>query len=95
MPSEILTPVEFDDGLMNVVEINARLCYLSEPGGDRTKFLKKLLVAGHWSVFEHANVSVVFRDVSRGMTHQLVLQAVTDMLLALTQLAPGQATLMK
>jgi len=54
-----------------VIERAARTCYLSEPKGDRAKFLASLLRRGHLSVFEHASAS--FRIVAnRGVSHEFV-----------------------
>jgi thymidylate synthase (FAD) len=58
-----------------VIELAARTCYQS---GDRMKngespsLLKRLLVSGHESPFEHAYATFRISGCSRAMTHQLV-----------------------
>ena len=78
--------MEEDDGSPNqgelVVEFGGRMCYRSwEPGLNanvsriRTKkdeYFGNLLRSLHGSVFEHANYSFAFRNVSRVFTHELV-----------------------
>ena len=57
-----------------VVEISARLCYMSFGRGrkDITDFINNLLAMGDGSVFEHVNYGFVFTGVSRSLTHELV-----------------------
>ncbi len=57
-----------------VVEISARLCYMSFGKGRRDigKFIHNLLSKGDGSVFEHVNYGFVFTGVSRSLTHELV-----------------------
>ena len=57
-----------------VVEISARLCYMSFGRGRRdiTDFINNLLSSGDGSVFEHVNYGFVFTGVSRALTHELV-----------------------
>ena len=57
-----------------VVEISARLCYMSFGRGRRdiTDFINNLLSSGDGSVFEHVNYGFVFTGVSRSLTHELV-----------------------
>ncbi len=57
-----------------VVEISARLCYMSFGRGRRdiTDFINNLLSMGDGSVFEHVNYGFVFTGVSRALTHELV-----------------------
>ena len=57
-----------------VVEISARLCYMSFGRGrkDIADFVDNLLSKGDGSVFEHVNYGFVFTGVSRSMTHELV-----------------------
>lgn len=65
-----LPPTEY---LYSLVEAAGRTCYLSERvGGDTTEgFIKRLMKRKHWSVLEHATVSVrIICD--RGVSHELV-----------------------
>lgn len=65
-----------------LIEFAGRACYRSwEPGlnpnvskirTDRRQYFSNLLGSGHGSVFEHANFTFVFHDVSRVFTHELV-----------------------
>ena len=57
-----------------VVEISARLCYMSYGRGrkDITDFIDNLLSKGDGSVFEHVNYGFMFTGVSRSLTHELV-----------------------
>ena len=57
-----------------IVEISARLCYMSFGRGrkDITDFIDNLLSKGDGSVFEHVNYGFVFTGVSRALTHELV-----------------------
>lgn len=65
-----------------LIEFAGRTCYRSwEPGlnpnvekirTDRREYFANLLASGHGSVFEHANFTFVFHDVSRVFTHELV-----------------------
>ncbi len=57
-----------------VVEIAARLCYMSFGRGRRdiVDFIDNLLSKGDGSVFEHVNYGFVFTGVSRSLTHELV-----------------------
>jgi thymidylate synthase (FAD) len=65
-----------------LVEFAGRTCYRSwEPGlnpnvtrvrTDRREYFENLLRSYHGSVLEHANYSLVFHDVSRVFTHELV-----------------------
>ena len=57
-----------------VVEISARLCYMSFGRGRRDigAFINNLLSKGDGSVFEHVNYGFVFTGVSRSLTHELV-----------------------
>ena len=63
-----------EDESSAVVEISARLCYMSFGKGRRdiTDFINNLLSKGDGSVFEHVNYGVVFTGVSRSLTHELV-----------------------
>lgn len=57
-----------------IVEISARLCYMSFGRGRRdiTEFINNLLSSKDGSVFEHVNYGFVFTGVSRSLTHELV-----------------------
>lgn len=73
---EILTPVEeLRDQLLRI-ERAGRICYQSERGSitqeSAARFIRMLLKRGHESVIEHSCLTVLFRDCSRGFTHELV-----------------------
>ncbi len=57
-----------------VIEISARLCYMSYGRGRRDigDFVNNLLSSKDGSVFEHVNYGFVFTGVSRSLTHELV-----------------------
>ena len=57
-----------------IIEISARLCYMSfgRGGRDITDFINNLLSSKDGSVFEHVNYGFVFTGVSRSLTHELV-----------------------
>lgn len=65
-----------------LIEFAGRLCYLSfgnglNPNITRTRsssadYIANLLEVNHGSVFEHVNISLVFNNVSRILTHELV-----------------------
>ena len=59
--------------LYSLVEAAGRTCYLSERvEGDTTEdFIKRLMKRNHWSVLEHASISLRF-ICDRGVTHELV-----------------------
>ena len=63
-----------DDPSTAVVEISARLCYMSYGRGRRdiADFIDNLLSSKDGSVFEHVNYGFVFTGVSRSLTHELV-----------------------
>ena len=63
-----------NDDSSAVVEISARLCYMSFGKGRRDiqEFVDNLLSKGDGSVFEHVNYGFVFTGVSRSLTHELV-----------------------
>ena len=63
-----------EDESAAVVEISARLCYMSFGRGrkDIADFIHNLLSMGDGSVFEHVNYGFVFTGVSRALTHELV-----------------------
>lgn len=54
-----------------LIETAGRTCYKSEPLGDPTKFVRKIVNSGHHSVIEHVNVTVRF-ICDRGVSHELV-----------------------
>lgn len=57
-----------------IVEIAARLCYMSFAKGRRDiqDFINNLLSSGDGSVFEHVNYGFVFTGISRSLSHELV-----------------------
>ena len=57
-----------------IIEISARLCYMSFGRGRRdiTDFINNLLSSKDGSVFEHVNYGFVFTGISRSLTHELV-----------------------
>ena len=57
-----------------IVEVSARLCYMSFGRGRRdiADFINNLLSSKDGSVFEHVNYGFVFTGVSRSLTHELV-----------------------
>ncbi len=62
------------DDASAVIEISARLCYMSFGRGRRdiVDFINNLLSSKDGSVFEHVNYGFVFTGVSRSLTHELV-----------------------
>ena len=63
-----------EDDASAVIEISARLCYMSFGRGRRdiADFIHNLLSSKDGSVFEHVNYGFVFTGVSRSLTHELV-----------------------
>lgn len=59
--------------LYSLVEAAGRTCYLSERVADDTTeaFIQRLIKRKHWSVLEHASISLRF-ICDRGVTHELV-----------------------
>lgn len=57
-----------------IVEISARLCYMSFAKGrkDIEEFINNLLSSGDGSVLEHVNYGFVFTGISRSLSHELV-----------------------
>ena len=57
-----------------IIEVSARLCYMSFGRGRRdiADFIHNLLNMKDGSVFEHVNYGFVFTGVSRSLTHELV-----------------------
>lgn len=80
--AEWLEGLDNDETFEDLVEFAGRLCYRSwKPGlnpnvnrvrTDSGEYLANILSSGHGSVLEHANVSIMFHDVSRVFTHELV-----------------------
>lgn len=58
------------------IEECGRICYRSDEGGStragRAKFIRSLIKRGHHSVIEHSSLTVIFENVSRGFTHEMV-----------------------
>lgn len=73
---EILHPQEDLQGQLLRIEKAGRTCYRSEHRDitpkSADKFIRMVLRRGHESVIEHSSLSVVFSNVSRGMTHEMV-----------------------
>jgi thymidylate synthase (FAD) len=63
-----------DDESAAIIEVSARLCYMSFGRGRRdiVDFVDNLLSSRDGSVFEHVNYGFVFTGVSRSLTHELV-----------------------
>ena len=63
-----------DDESAAVIEIAARMCYMSYGRGRRdiTDFINNLLSSKDGSVFEHVNYGFIITGVSRSLTHELV-----------------------
>ena len=63
-----------DDESAAVIEISARMCYMSYGRGrkDITDFINNLLSSKDGSVFEHVNYGFVVTGVSRSLTHELI-----------------------
>ena len=63
-----------DDESAAVVEISARMCYMSYGRGRRdiAEFINNLLRSKDGSVLEHVNYGFVVTGVSRSLTHELV-----------------------
>ena len=73
---EILTPTgELQDQLLRI-EKAGRICYQSEKGPitqeSAARFVRMLIKRGHESVIEHSCLTVLFRNCSRGFTHEIV-----------------------
>lgn len=58
------------------IEVCGRICYRSErrriDAESADKFIRMLIKSGHESVIEHSSMTVIFSNVSRGCTHELV-----------------------
>jgi thymidylate synthase (FAD) len=63
-----------EDESAAVVEVSARMCYMSYGRGRRdiADFVNNLLASKDGSVFEHVNYGFVVTGVSRSLTHELV-----------------------
>ena len=63
-----------DDESAAVIEISARMCYMSYGRGRRDipDFINNLLSSKDGSVFEHVNYGFIVTGVSRSLTHELV-----------------------
>ena len=67
-----------DDLLQQLANIcrAGRVCYRSDKGDDSKavggKFIDMIMRRGHHSVIEHSSLSVMFSNVSRGFTHEMV-----------------------
>lgn len=59
------------DVILNTIEKAYRICYMSEPNGNRDNFIAAKIKAGHESPLEHASISVII-TTNRGITHELV-----------------------
>lgn len=59
------------DIILNTIEKAYRICYMSEPNGNRDNFIATKIKAGHESPLEHVNISVII-TTNRGVTHELV-----------------------
>ena len=61
--------------LMNI-EKAGRICYRSErrelTQESSDKFVRMIMRRGHESVIEHSSLSVIFSNISRGFTHEMV-----------------------
>lgn len=57
--------------MLDKIEKAYRICYMSEPNGNRNTFIANKIKIGHESPLEHASVSVII-TTNRGVTHELV-----------------------
>ena len=68
-------PNELHRHLM-VIERAGRVCYRSErkeiTQDTGTAFIRRIIASGHESVIEHSSLTVMFENVSRGFTHEMV-----------------------
>jgi len=73
---EILTPYKELREQLKRIEIAGRTCYQSLKGKVTNKsasnFISMLIKRGHLSVIEHSSLTVRFKNLSRGFTHELV-----------------------
>ena len=72
----ILTPEEELRNQLLRIEEAGRVCYQSKTKKiteeSAKRFVRMLIRRGHESVIEHSNMTVLFKNVSRGFTHELV-----------------------
>lgn len=73
---EILqTPEDLQEQLINI-EIAGRICYRSNRYSitpeTADRFIHMIMKRGHESVIEHSCLTVIFSNVSRGFTHEMV-----------------------
>lgn len=57
--------------MLDKIEKAYRICYMSEPNGNRNAFIANKIKIGHESPLEHTSVSVII-TTNRGVTHELV-----------------------
>ena len=57
--------------MLDTIEKAYRICYQSEPKGNRDSFITNKIKIGHESPLEHTNISVVI-ETNRGVTHEIV-----------------------
>lgn len=57
--------------MLDAIEKAYRVCYQSEPNGNRNSFIANKIKIGHESPLEHASISVVI-ETNRGVTHEIV-----------------------
>lgn len=74
MPPGAAYHVEPASDAENLVELCARLCYMSYGKGRNTtkEYLANIIRQKHFSVMEHANFTFIITGVSRSLTHELV-----------------------
>lgn len=59
------------EAILNKIEKAYRICYLSEPKGNRDEFIRTKIAAEHESPLEHTSISVII-TTNRGVTHEIV-----------------------
>ncbi len=78
----LLTEIEDLKNQLTLIERAGRTCYQSDRGNitpeTARKFIKKILKRGHESVIEHSSMVVVFKNLSRGFTHEQVRHRITS-----------------
>ncbi|MCF7907106.1 FAD-dependent thymidylate synthase [Patescibacteria group bacterium] len=78
---EVLTPFKNLKRQLLDIEKAGRTCYQSEKKeiteGSAKKFVQMLMKRGHYSVLEHSNMTVKFKNISRGFTHEQVRHRLT------------------
>ncbi|MFM0012742.1 FAD-dependent thymidylate synthase [Paraburkholderia sediminicola] len=59
-----------------IIEFAGRICYMAfgsrQSPRTNEQYIDNLIRQGHGSVLEHASASILFADISRGLSHQLV-----------------------